>query len=200
MNNDCKLASSIGRGDRRADEEFVDRFGARVQRLVKSYVAVNADAEDLTQEIFVELFRSAATFRGEAAFSTWVYRVSLNHCLRYRARAKPPGEPLDERHEIADDEPDPARQSLRSELQGQVHGAVERLSPVQRDVVILHELHGLTYSECAAALDIPVGTVKSRLSNAFKALRSSLSTYVLDDTDINESADRRSPIAGGEAI
>jgi hypothetical protein len=62
-----------------------------------------------------------------------------------------------------------------------VHGALDALSPLHRDIVILHELHGLTYEECARVLDVPLGTVKSRLSNAFRRLRVALQSYVLDD-------------------
>jgi RNA polymerase sigma-70 factor (ECF subfamily) len=76
---------------------------------------------------------------------------------------------------------DPARQADRQELSGQVQIALEALSPLHRDVVVLHELQGLTYKECAAVLEVPVGTVKSRLSNAFRALRGSLGIYVLGE-------------------
>jgi len=197
MQND--LATRIGRGDRKADENFVDLFGARVHRLARRYAQGEADAEDLTQEIFVDLFRSAHTFRGESHLATWVYRVALNHCLRHQSRALScPTEPLGDEHEMRDSSPDPSHRVLQRELAGEVHGAVEKLSAVQRDVVVLHELHGLTYAECARVLDVPIGTVKSRLSNAFRALRQSLGGYVLGDearaAPINVSAG-----AGGEA-
>jgi hypothetical protein len=78
-----------------------------------------------------------------------------------------------------DPDADPARHAARRELGDQVHGALGDLSPLHRDVVVLHELHGLTYHECAEILGVPVGTVKSRLSNAFRRLRDRLGAYVL---------------------
>lgn len=187
----------IADGDRRAYEEFVDAFGARVHRLVRQSVP-DADADDVTQEIFIDLFKSAASFRGEAALSTWVYRVALNHCSRWRRKQRE-NAGLAEEDEIADEAPDPARRAAIGELRGEVRGAIQNLSAVQRDAVILHELHGLTYAQCAAALDIPIGTVKSRLSNAFRALRHSLHDYVQGETEAAEQASAVSGIAGGTA-
>lgn len=195
--NETEWTKRIAAGDRRAYEEFVDAFGARVHRLVRQSVP-EADADDVTQEIFIDLFKSAGGFRGEAALSTWVYRVALNHCSRWRRTHRPIEQAGDE-DEIADESPDPARRAAIGELRGEVRGAIQNLSSVQRDAVILHELHGLTYAQCAAALDIPIGTVKSRLSNAFRTLRHSLHDYVQGDEATNEPAHAARGIAGGAA-
>jgi RNA polymerase sigma-70 factor (ECF subfamily) len=170
-------------GDRRAFEEFVDAYGAQVHRLTRRYIVNQADAEDITQEIFLDLYRSIAGFRGEAALSTWVYRVAVNRCLRHCQRSRPEAVAYDERtlSGAADGRSDPERFAAQSELSGQVQSALGRLSEEHRDVVILHEMHGLTYQECAEVLNIPVGTVKSRLSNAFRRLRDSLRGYVFSD-------------------
>lgn len=170
--------------DRRAFAEFVDRFGGQVHRLVRRYVESAADAEDVTQEIFLDLYRGIGGFRGEAALSTWVYRIAVNHCLKHRGRNRLDTVPFDETlAEGCDDSRsgDPLHQATRQELGEQVQSALGALSPLHRDVVILHEMHGLTYGECAAILDVPVGTVKSRLSNAFRRLRDCLGGYVLGD-------------------
>jgi RNA polymerase sigma-70 factor (ECF subfamily) len=186
---EIQWAARIVGGEPAAFEQFVDTFGPRVHRLARRYAADECDAEDLTQEIFVALFRSAGNFRGEANFATWVYRVALNHCLRHREktqRDKPSSQtpndvPSPTDVETPDLEADPARHAGRRELGQQVRGALDTLVEGQREVVILHELHGLTYSECATILQIPVGTVKSRLSNAFRHLRQRLAPYVLDN-------------------
>ena len=83
----------------------------------------------------------------------------------------------------------PLLSATKTELKEQVSEALGQLSPLHRDVIVLHELHGLTYLECAEILDIPVGTVKSRLSNAFTKLRLSLGNYVLgqDGTSLPEA-------------
>ncbi len=183
--DEVKLARQVGQGERRAFEEFVDLFGARVHRLVRRYIANESDAEDVVQEIFLDLYRSIGSFRGESTLATWVYRVALNHCLRHREHATPPLQSLDEAgpEPVARDD-DPARHAARRELSCQVHVALDDLSAVQRDVIILHELHGLTYRECAAVLGVPVGTVKSRLANAFRSLRGSLGAYVLGEAPV----------------
>src|SRR5689334_14604854 len=111
MQDDKRLVQRIQQGDRRAFEEFVDSYGARVQRLVRRYVENVSDGEDLVQEIFCDLYRSLGGFRGEAALSTWVYRVAVNHCLKYRQRTRPDLVPYDEQEAGADEDwrADPAR-------------------------------------------------------------------------------------------
>jgi RNA polymerase sigma-70 factor (ECF subfamily) len=180
MRDDIRLAERIKLGDRRAFEEFVDRFGARVHRLVRRYVENPSDAEDVTQEVFLTLYRNIGSFRGESNLATWVYRVVVNRCLRHCQRIRPDSVCYDEQtaQAEADWRRDPAESATRRELSDKVQGALDQLSPLHQDVVILCQLHGLTYQECAAVLEVPVGTVKSRLSNAFRRLRESLSGYV----------------------
>ncbi len=162
---------------------FVDAYGPRLHRLARRHAACEADAEDLTQEIFVALYQSLPNFRGASSLATWSYRVALNHCLKHAAKARPVTVPYqDAREQPAPDALGPAFQSARRELSGQIEAALEALSPGHRDAVILHELHEMTYAECAAVLGVPVGTVKSRLSTAFRRLRESLGGYVLSDT------------------
>jgi RNA polymerase sigma-70 factor (ECF subfamily) len=174
---EMRLARRVADGDRKAVEEFVDRYGGRVHALARRY-ADGADAEDLTQEIFIDIFRSVGGFQGKSQLSTWIYRVAVNHCLRFREKTPPPSVPYDDAfvHAEASDG-NPVQGAVRGELREQVHAALDTLTDEHRTVVILHELHGLTYTECADALGIPIGTVKSRLSNAFKRLRTSLGAY-----------------------
>jgi RNA polymerase sigma-70 factor (ECF subfamily) len=141
-----------------------------------------ADAEDVTQEIFCALHRSVGSFRGDSTLATWVYRIALNHCLKHCQRRKPDCQPF-EALELPDPHrgADPAGVATRSELKAQVRDALDRLPEGQADVVVLCELHGLTYQECAQTLGIPVGTVKSRLSTAFRRLRGLLNGYVIGD-------------------
>ena len=141
-----------------------------------------ADAEDLTQEIFLELYRGIGGFRGESQLSTWVYRVAVNRCLRYcqRERQTENRELNEDAQAFSDWRSDPVQSAANRELGEQVQDALHTLSPGHQDVVVLCEMHGLTYKECADALDIPIGTVKSRLSNAFRKMRGLLREYVND--------------------
>lgn len=172
-----RLIERLQRGESGAYAELVDQYGARVLALARRYARTEADAEDITQEVFVSLVKGIGRFRGDAALGTYLYRVALNHCLKHKERRPPEGAPLDDLP-VADSAPLPAEKAEQGELAEQVQGALKRLSEPHRDVVILHELHGLTYAECAEALGVPVGTVKSRLFHAFAKLRSLLGGYV----------------------
>lgn len=179
--DDKRLAEQIALGDARAFAQFVDAYGARVHRLARRYARTETDAEDLTQEIFVDLYRSIGGFRCASSLTTWVTRVALNHCLKHLERRRPDSLPLDDALRSRDDNGNPVRASARRELGDQVQAALDRLTPEHRAVVILHELQDLTYQECAVVLSIPVGTVKSRLSYAFRRLRVALGGYVLGE-------------------
>ena len=182
VQDDRRLANRIAAGDPGAFTAFVDVYGPRLHRLVRRYTACEADAEDLTQEIFVDLYRSMASFRGDSTLATWVWRVALNHCHKHVGRTRAETVPYDETlGEREAEERSPAHHAARRELSDHVHTALDSLSPEQRDVVILHELQELTYRECATILEVPEGTVKSRLSYAFRRLRGTLSVYVLAD-------------------
>ena len=180
--NEMQMARRIRQGERKAFADFVDAYGTRVHRLVRRYVPNPTDAEDVTQEIFCDLYRSIGQFRGDSALGTWVYRIAVNHCLRHCQRSRSDSVPLEEQEiESQDWRSDPQQAAVKGELNDQVQNALDGLGPHHADVVVLCELHGLTYRECAKVLDIPVGTVKSRLSNAIRRLRVSLESYVLGE-------------------
>ena len=93
--NEKTLLRQLKDGKPDAWSEFVSRYGARIHGLARRYVRTEADAEDLTQEIFVGICRGIGGFRGDCALSTWAYRIALNHCLRYQGRLKPEAASLD---------------------------------------------------------------------------------------------------------
>lgn len=190
MGDDRRLAQRMKAGERRAYEEFVDSFGPRVHRLVTRHVANAADADDVTQEIFIDIYRGIGGFRGDSALMTWVYRIAVNHCARHAMRRKTDSVPYEDEAlgRLPDWRPGPAESAARSELKAQVRGSLDTLTQEHRTVVILHELHGLTYAECAELLSVPVGTVKSRLSNAFRRMRVNLNGYVTGETAPRETA------------
>ena len=177
--NERQLIRRMQAGNGDAFTEFVDAYGGRIHSLTRRYSCTAADAEDLTQDVFVDICRGIGQFRGDSSLGTWVYRIALNHCLKAQGRSRPEPLELDARSELQSEEGNPDRHLARRELADKLDDALSTLNSGHRDVVILHELHGLTYAECAAVLDIPIGTVKSRLSNAFGRLRVRLSDYVL---------------------
>ena len=172
------------RGEAAAFALFVDSHAPKVQTLARRFARCEADAEDLTQEIFVELCRSVASFRGDSALTTWVYRVAWNHCAKHAERRKPENLPMENMPLVdADPRQNPETFAARRELAAKVEDAMGTLTEAHRETVLLHEFHGLTYAECAHILGVPVGTVKSRLSNAFQKLRTNLSGYVEGETE-----------------
>ena|GEM_PF-437778 len=172
MHPDRHLAQQITDQSPDAWAEFVDTYGPRLHRLARRYAPGEAGAEDLTQEIFVALYQSMRSYRGEASLATWAYCIALNYCLKSAAKTRPVTVPYeDAREQSAPDAYSPAVQSARRELLSEIDSALAELSPSHRETVILHDLHEMTYAECAAVLGVPVGTVKSRLSTAFRRLR-----------------------------
>lgn len=180
------LVQKLQAGDRAAFEQLMDAYETRVYRLALRFTCNVADAEDVALEIFHGIYCSIGKFRGNSSLGTWIYRVAMNHCLEFRRKRRLEVVPIDEELSLATSNwrHDPAESANRSELAEQVEEAIKSLSPLHRDVIVLHELQGLTYQEVAATLDVPVGTVKSRLSNAFRRLREQLAGYVYEGSSI----------------
>ena len=178
---DEPLVRRILDGDNSGFDALLDMYQERVYRLAYRMVGVS-DAEDVTQETFVAIYKSLTSFRGQAKLSTWVYRVTVNTCLTWRRRQRPEEVSLLDDFEPADDRYDVEKQALRLLGQERVEQALAELDEAHRLPVILHELHGLTYREIAETMQIPIGTVKSRLFHAFKLLRRSLKDTVAEAT------------------
>jgi len=176
-----ELVAEVQRGSREAFDRLLDAYESKVYNLAWRLVG-SQDAEDAAQDALVEICRSIASFQGRSSLSTWVYRVATNVCLEHRRRRRPEMAPLDEgfAEQQADPGKDPADAVMRNDVTSRVDSAVGSLPDLYRDVVVLHELQGLTYRECASVLGCPVGTVKSRLSNAFVKLRRLLNDYAYE--------------------
>ncbi|MBI4370761.1 MAG: sigma-70 family RNA polymerase sigma factor [Elusimicrobia bacterium] len=162
-------------GDPAAFAELVERHKDAVRVFAGSFACAAEDADDLAQEVFVEVHRSLPRFRGEAAFGTWLYSVARNVCLhRLRARRTLRRRPLEKETlewlDIPDGRPSPEASAETEESRALVREALETLPPGQRAVLVLSHWEGLPYAEIARALAIPMGTVKSRAHNAVVAL------------------------------
>ena len=181
--NDAHFLRQLQSGERAAMERLLDEFGPRVHTLARRTTSTKADAEDLTQEIFLAIFQNVAAFRGEALLSTWIHRVALNHCLKWSEKHARLPVPIPDEFDLPcpDTRGQPDTQFARLELRQHLECALEKLSPAHREIVILHELQQLSYAQCAQVLDVPLGTVKSRLFNAFRQLRIILEPYLLVD-------------------
>ena len=157
------------RGEREAFDRLVLRYQRDVYRLCYRFVNNHEDANDLAQEVFLRAWRAIARFRGESAFSTWLYRIAVNACLNFRALRRPSTQELPEG--LADPLPG-AQARLESDDEArQVRAAVARLPEKQRATLILKVYHELTHEEVAEILGSTVGTVKANLFHALGNLR-----------------------------
>ena len=160
---DCLLVARAADGDLRAFEVLVRRYQLRIFRLCVGMLGNRNDAEDAVQETFFTAWRAIGRFRGEAKFSTWLYRIAANRCLKHLARQPTPiGHPTERAGNLGNPEAEfEARERLHV-----IAKAVDRLTPAQRAPLLLREVEGLTYAEVAQILGVTVPAVKSRLNRA----------------------------------
>lgn len=170
--------------DERAFNALVRMYQARVFALVLRMLHNRAEAEDLAQEVFVQVFKAIGTFRGESKLSTWVYRIAINLCknrIKYRAvRQEGKQDDIDEMSERmggdgrrapagAFHRPDDVMQG--KQLEGIVREAILQLEPEFRECLVLRDMEDLSYEEIEAITGLPAGTVKSRIHRARAQLK-----------------------------
>lgn len=181
--SDLDLIAAAQQGDRRAYGALVERYQEAVVGVVYSMLAARAPgdlqlAEEAAQEAFLRAWLKLASYRPEFPFRSWVYRIAMNAAIDVLRREKPTAE-LDDRHQsvkAAKPPPrhDPEAAVERKESAEAIHRAVMGLPPASRAAFILREYAGYSYAEIGDALDIPLGTVMSRLSFARRKLREDL--------------------------
>ena len=175
------LLEKARHGDQEAFGELVRLYEKKVYALTLRMCKNPDDAAEAAQEAFLAAWQGLKFFRGEASFSTWLYRLASNACVdllrkeqRHKAAAGPSLNDADTYIEVADDAATPQELAERSELREQIEEGLQSLMPEHREVLILRELHQLSYDEIAQTLDLDTGTVKSRISRGRKALRNFL--------------------------
>ncbi len=172
--SDAELIERCLRKDNTAWELVVARFRRRVFHVSYKFTGKHDQAEDLTQEIFLKVFRSLEKFNRDADFGTWLSSVARNYCIdHYRARKR-------EREVLVEDalaydlapaaSGNPHRALEDRDRRGLVRRGLELLPGKLREAVILRDLQGLSYQEMAARLDLPEGTVKSRINRGREEL------------------------------
>jgi RNA polymerase sigma-70 factor (ECF subfamily) len=164
-----EAVAACQRGDREAFDQLVVLHQREIYRLCYRYVNNHEDANDLTQEAFLKAWRGIGRFRGQSAFSTWLYRIAVNACLNFRASKRPPAQELPET--LADPRMGAAERVERSDQARRVRQAVSRLPEKQRATLILKIYHELTHQEVASVLGSTVGTVKANLFHALGNLK-----------------------------
>jgi len=178
--SDLSLVQRVQRGDRGAFDALVLKYQHKVVKLVMRYVRNPAEAEDIAQEAFIKAYRALPQFRGDSAFYTWLYRIAINTAKNaVVARDRNPvdfdldpqgsDESFDMHNRLKDQET-PEALVLTEEIRGVVNAAMAALPEDLRTAIVLRELEGLSYEDIAAAMDCPVGTVRSRIFRAREAI------------------------------
>jgi RNA polymerase sigma-70 factor (ECF subfamily) len=167
--DDQEAILACRRGERQAFDRLVERYQRDVYRLCYRFVNDHEDANDLAQEAFIKAYRALDRFRGDSAFSTWLYRIAVNTCLNFRAGRKPRAEELPEA--LEDHRPRADEGVLSEERSKRVRAAIKRLPEKQRATLILKTYHELSHEEVAGVLGSTVGTVKANLFHGLANLR-----------------------------
>jgi RNA polymerase sigma-70 factor (ECF subfamily) len=176
---DQELVRRVQAGDQTAFNLLVLKYQHRVLKLVGRFVNDASEAEDVAQEAFLKAYRALASFRGDSAFYTWLYRIAINTAKNalVSQRRRPVDFDLDlqdpdqyERHAKLKEADTPEGVLLTDEIRTVVEEAMEELPEDLRTAIVLRELEGLSYEEIAEAMDCPVGTVRSRIFRAREAI------------------------------
>jgi RNA polymerase sigma-70 factor (ECF subfamily) len=191
---DERLVSRLRARDTQAFREVVLRYQQKVLNLVYRLLGNREEARDIAQEVFVTVFKSIDSFRGESKFSTWLYRIAANHCknrIKYLSRrdfhrATPLDDEADRLSGESGDGPAlflqatverPDKMYEGMQIQGALRRALGELDEEHRTLVILRDVENLSYHEICEITKLPEGTVKSRLHRARLALKEKIDKY-----------------------
>jgi RNA polymerase sigma-70 factor (ECF subfamily) len=180
---DAECVKRVQRGDTESFEILVRRHQKATFNLIYRFLGDYDEAAEIAQEVFLSAYKSIHQFRGDAHFATWLYRIAFNHASTRRKslNSKLHRELVFDGTEVlADGAIDPATSAERKEVQQCVQRALNNLDPDDAQIILLRDLQDVPYEEIAATLDVPVGTVKSRLHRARQALKASLAPYFTD--------------------
>jgi RNA polymerase sigma-70 factor, ECF subfamily len=186
--DDLALVKRAQSGETSAYDTLMRRYQARIYSTLYNMTSNHEDANDLTQETFVKAYTALKSFKGDASFYTWVYRIAVNRTLNFlKQRRNRVLMSLNDVDFNAENNPDlvalisdktPRRAADLSELQEKLNEAMLKLSEIHRLVVTLHDIQGLSHEEIGKIMDCNVGTVRSRLFYARQQLQAELSTYL----------------------
>lgn len=184
MNDDLLIDEALA-GQSAAFGQLVERYQDRLYNTMVHVVGCHEAARDVVQDAFVQAFVKLDTFQRHSAFYTWLYRIAFNMAVSHRRRQKPRVSLEQTRemtgHEPVDDNHSPEDPVQRQERAEMVHAALANLTEEHREVLVLREMEGCDYERIAEILDVPIGTVRSRLFRARMQLRDLLKTVLQED-------------------
>ena len=194
---DLALVKRVQAGDHGAFRELFDRYNKRVFAVAFGVLKNRQDAADCVQEGFVKVYKHLPNFQGTSSFYTWLYRIVMNLAIDQLRRRKTsrPAE-YDEGRESQEPGEDaivsrmmdenPRKTVIRRELVQRMEAALAELPEYHRQVILLREVEGMSYEEMAETLEVPKGTIMSRLFHARKKMQESLRGYIDGDLDLEE--------------
>lgn len=172
---ETEIILAARQGDSEAFAALIKQYEKSVFALTRRMCRNSEDAADAAQETFLAVWRGLSSFRGDARFSTWLYRLASNACIDILRREGRQRATLSLDDDTLSMEPadtvSPIQSLERAELRAEIERGLQALSPEYREVLILREIHQLSYEEIAQTLSIELGTVKSRISRGRKQLR-----------------------------
>ena len=179
MRSDAEIVQAVLGGNVNAFEALVLRYQKKVYNTVLRLTGDSVQAEDLSQEVFLKIFRGLSSFRGESSFSTYIYRVAANTAIDALRRREAPTVSLSaeneegEEFELALPDPGPLPVELLEsrERRQAIRAAIDALPEHHRTVILLRELDGMSYQDIAKVMGLTEGTVKSRINRARARLR-----------------------------
>ena len=169
--DDSALVSTFQAGERAAFDVIVERHRRTVYLLCRRFVPQHEDAADLAQDVFVRAFKGLARFKGDAALSTWLHRITVNAALNRVSVKRPVDAPIESAPEADTRAADPLQEVLRGECAERVRRAIGELPPKQRATLVLRVYHECSHEEIAATLGGTVGAAKANLFHALGNLR-----------------------------
>ena len=179
---DRELVVRCQRSETRAFDELVARHQDRVYTAVTRFCGNAEDAADIVQRAFINAFRKIQEFKGDSAFSTWIYRIAFNQAISFRRENKRTAVSIYSKDEEKVVEPvvdvNPTEKLEGEETKKKVQQALDLLEEGDRQIILLKDLQGHSYDEIAGIMQIPKGTVRSRLHRARLELKSRLKPYI----------------------
>lgn len=178
-NIDQALVERVQKGDKKAFDILVLKYQQRVMNILSRFVRDPSEVQDLAQETFIKAYRALATFRGDSAFYTWVYRIAINTAKNFLVAQgrRPPRDDVEaseaEQYVGADglqEQASPERVLLKDEIAEMVFSTIDELPEDLKMAITLREIEGLSYDEIAETMSCPIGTVRSRIFRAREAI------------------------------
>lgn len=187
MSDDASLIDATLAGDTEAFGQLVERYQDRLYNGLLRFLGSAEDARDATQDAFLQALTKLGSFRRQSAFYTWLYRIGMNMAMSRRRRARP-NVSIDRLHEETGAEPEgrcppPDAPAEAAERAVKVEAALARLADDHRQVVILREIEDCSYETIAEMMEVPIGTVRSRLFRARMQLREHLEELFQEEVE-----------------